>query len=72
MIIPKKVRCLICAQELAMYPNLFKQTKRYLYMPASLVSCEQIFSKAGEVVSKKRSRLMPNSVKMILFFNENL
>ena len=33
------------------------------HTPASSVPCERIFSKAGEVVSKKRNRLSPGTVE---------
>lgn len=49
-----------------------KPAKRYLYMPATSLSCERVFSNAGEVVSNKRNRLKPNCSEMILFLNKNL
>ncbi|KAJ4936575.1 hypothetical protein JOQ06_001164 [Pogonophryne albipinna] len=39
------------------YPNLHKLAVTFLCTPASSVPCERVFSKAGEVVSKKRNRL---------------
>ncbi|TWW54510.1 hypothetical protein D4764_0190380 [Takifugu flavidus] len=35
------------------YTNLFKRAKRFLCIPASTVPCRRIFSKCGEIVSKK-------------------
>ncbi|KAF7652539.1 hypothetical protein LDENG_00095070 [Lucifuga dentata] len=49
------------------YSNLCKHVKRYLHMQATSAPCEWVFSKAGEVVSRQRSRLKPNMVEMILF-----
>ncbi|XP_062858504.1 E3 SUMO-protein ligase ZBED1-like [Trichomycterus rosablanca] len=54
------------------YPHLFLLAKQYLCIPASSVPCERVFSKAGEVVSKKRNRLSPKTVEKLLFLNKNL
>ncbi|XP_029689209.1 zinc finger BED domain-containing protein 4-like [Takifugu rubripes] len=40
-----------------LYPTLWKLACKYLCIPASSVPCERIFSKAGELVSQKGSRL---------------
>ncbi|KAK1900426.1 Zinc finger BED domain containing protein 1 [Dissostichus eleginoides] len=53
------------------YPNLHKLAVTFLCTPASSVPCERVFSKAGEVVSKKRNRLSPKTVEKILFLNKN-
>ncbi|XP_026183120.1 zinc finger BED domain-containing protein 4-like [Mastacembelus armatus] len=45
-----------------LYPMLWKLACKYLCIPASSVPCERIFSKAGELVSQKRSRLKPVTV----------
>ena len=39
------------------YPNLAKLAKQYLYIPASLVPAEQVFSVVGEIVNTKRANL---------------
>lgn len=54
------------------FPALSKLAVRYLGIVASSVPAERIFSKAGEVVSKKRSRLKGKTVNMLLFLNKNL
>lgn len=40
-----------------LYPNLYKLALSFLSTPASSVPCERVFSKAGEVVSKKKKSL---------------
>ncbi|XP_040924669.1 zinc finger BED domain-containing protein 4-like [Betta splendens] len=54
------------------YPLLFSLAKKYLHMPATSVPCERVFSKAGEVASRRRSRLKPRTLETILFLNKNL
>lgn len=46
------------------FPALSKLAVKYLGIVASSVPAERIFSKAGEVVSKKRSRLKGKTVNM--------
>ena len=53
------------------YPNLSKLAIGYLCTPPSSVPCERVFSKAGEVISKKRYRQVPSTVQRILFLNKN-
>lgn len=54
------------------YPHLFQLAKHLLCTPASSVPCERVFSKCGEVVSKKRNRLNPKTVEKIMYLNKNL
>ena len=54
------------------FPNVYKLAQRYLNIPATSVPCERVFSKAGEVVSQRRSRLKPKTVEMLLFLNKNV
>ncbi|KAL2076466.1 hypothetical protein ACEWY4_027930 [Coilia grayii] len=54
------------------YPHLYVLARNLLCIPASSVPCERVFSKAGEVVSKKRNRLNPNTVEQIIFLNKNM
>ncbi|XP_019748743.1 zinc finger BED domain-containing protein 1-like [Hippocampus comes] len=54
------------------YPHLFRLAKHFLCTPASAVPCERVFSKCGEEVSKKRNRLSPKSVEMIMYLNKSL
>ncbi|TWW61045.1 hypothetical protein D4764_05G0011350 [Takifugu flavidus] len=55
----------------ALYPNLYHLANQYLATPASSVPCERVFSKAGEIVSKKRNRLKSSTVEKLLFLNKN-
>uniref|UniRef100_A0A674MKY1 BED-type domain-containing protein n=1 Tax=Takifugu rubripes TaxID=31033 RepID=A0A674MKY1_TAKRU len=55
----------------ARYPNLYHLANQYLATPASSLPCERVFSKAGEIVSKKRNRLKPSTVEKLLFLNKN-
>lgn len=53
------------------YPRLSKVAQAYLAIPASSVSSERLFSAAGRVVTKNRSRLTSRNVNAILFLNKN-
>lgn len=48
------------------YPILSKMAQNYLSIQASSVPCEQLFSLAGNVVSKKRNRLSKNTTRACL------
>ncbi|XP_077399284.1 zinc finger BED domain-containing protein 4-like [Vanacampus margaritifer] len=54
------------------YPNLYKLAMKCLCTPSSSVPCERVFSKAGEIVSKRRNRLRPNMLKKLMFLNKNV
>lgn len=54
------------------YPHLSQLFKKYLCIPATSVPSERAFSKAGELVSKKRSKLKPSNIHMLLFLNNNM
>ncbi|KAK3872140.1 hypothetical protein Pcinc_022761 [Petrolisthes cinctipes] len=53
------------------YPRLSAIAKKYLCIPATSVPSERLFSKAGELVSAKRSRLKAKNINMFLFLNKN-
>nr|XP_043873805.1 E3 SUMO-protein ligase ZBED1-like [Solea senegalensis] len=55
----------------AMYPHLHKLAVTWLCSPASSVPCERVFSKAGEVLSKKRNHLNPKTLEKLVFLNKN-
>lgn len=54
------------------FPRLSILAKKYLSIPASSVPSERVFSLAGQVVSKKRSRMHPSNVDMLIFLNKNM
>lgn len=56
----------------ANYPHLYQLDRHFLVTRASSVPCQRVFSKAAEIVSKKRNRLSPHTVEKILFLNKNL
>ena len=49
--------------------SLNRLAKKYLGIVATSVPSERLFSKAGEVVSARRSCIKPSNVNMILFLN---
>jgi len=48
------------------YPILSKMAQNYLSIQATSVPCEQLFSLAGNVVSKKRNRLGKSTTRACL------
>ncbi|XP_023036741.1 zinc finger BED domain-containing protein 4-like [Drosophila willistoni] len=53
------------------FGQLAKCAKKILCIPGSSVESERVFSKAGEIVSQKRSRLKPKAVNMLLALKQN-
>ena len=53
------------------YRGLSKLAEKYLCIMATSVPSERLFSKAGKLVSHKRSCLKPKNVDMLLFLNHN-
>ncbi|KAK7883828.1 hypothetical protein WMY93_026951 [Mugilogobius chulae] len=54
------------------YPRLALAAKRLLCVPATSTPAERIFSKAGFIVNKSRSCLLPKNVDMLIFLAHNL
>ena len=55
----------------SVYPNLSKTVRYYLCVQATSVPSERAFSLTGNVITKKRTRLLPENVNMLSFFNAN-
>ena len=55
----------------ASYPNLSAQVQRMWSLPASSVRSEEIFSTAGNILTLKRNRLLPEHVNMLVFLHAN-
>lgn len=54
------------------FPNMSQMAKVYLSAPASTVYSERLFSEAGNVYEKKRSRLLPERAESLVFLHHNL
>ena len=54
------------------FPRCSLLAKKYLCIPASSVPAERVFSFTGNLVSKKRSRMNPENVDMLVFLNKNM
>ncbi|XP_016971505.2 uncharacterized protein LOC108039087 [Drosophila rhopaloa] len=48
-----------------------KISKKFLCIPASSCESERLFSKAGQMISDRRTRLSPSVVDKLLFLNKN-
>lgn len=53
-------------------PSLQKLAKRFLCLPPATVHSERLFSTAGVIADKRRNRLDPERVRMLIFLNKNL
>lgn len=45
---------------------------KYSIIPATSVPAERIFSKAGQILSARRNRLLPKNLDMLIFLNKNI
>lgn len=53
------------------YPELCKFARSYLCIPATSTPSERVFSTAGNIVSAKRSCLLPENVNKLVFLAQN-
>ena len=51
---------------------LTKMAKKYLTPPPISIDVERLFSTAGDILSNKRNRLVPENLEKFLFCQENL
>jgi len=54
------------------YPNIAAVVRQLLAVPATSVASEQLFSKDGDVITKKRNRLESSKADKIILLMENL
>lgn len=59
-------------QHESIYPAYAKLAKKYLAIPASSAPCERLFSVAGNVLTKRRASLSPDSTRSIVFVHEHI
>jgi hypothetical protein len=61
-----------CNDRQAVFSRLYTVVKKGFCVVATSVACERIFSKAGQILSEKRSRMKSSKLSMILFLNASL
>lgn len=54
------------------YPNLANLVRTRLNMVSTSVPCERMFSKAGAIITERRTRLQTKKVKELMFLNANV
>jgi len=55
------------ANNQAKYANIASVARSLLSVPATSVASERLFSKAGDIISKKRNQLAPSKADRIIF-----
>ena len=69
--ISRKNDPLVCWESMCKsYEKLVPLVKKHLSVPGTSVPSERLFSKAGELISARRSSLKPHHVNTILFLNK--
>jgi hypothetical protein len=56
----------------ALFPRLYTVVKKGFCVVATSVACERIFSKTGQILSEKRSRMKSSKLSTLFFLNANL
>jgi len=51
------------------FPRCASIARKYLAMPATSVQSERLFSATGRLISKSRSRLLPERAECLVFLN---
>lgn len=54
------------------FPTLARLARKVLCVPASSVSCESAFSKAGRTLENRRTCLSTSSVNALMFLGSNM
>lgn len=53
------------------FPRVAELAKKYMCIPASSASSERVFSTAGNIITAKRSSLLPENVSTLVFLYQN-
>jgi hypothetical protein len=56
----------------ASFPSVFRVAAHFLSTPAGSVDSERAFSLVGDLVNQKRSRLLPENVRILSFLKANM
>ena len=54
-----------------LFPFLSQLVRKYFAVVATSVPSERLFSSAGNLITDKRNRLLPENVDKLLFLHEN-
>ncbi|CAB3231863.1 unnamed protein product [Arctia plantaginis] len=54
------------------YPHIYQLVLKRLCIQATSVSCERIFSGAGQVITNRRKLLKPSKVSQVVFLHSNM
>ena len=55
-----------------MFPILFEAAMKFLIIPATSVPSERVFSSSGAILTKKRTKLDPRNVNILVRLHANL
>jgi hypothetical protein len=54
------------------YSALVGVVRKYLGIPATEVASERVFSTAGNIITSRRTRLLPENAEKLVFLHHNL